>query len=102
MTQEDATRLVLELADAYRVNEELRVKHAGEPQRFMESEESLHAAVGKAADLAAQPEYFEAAVRAGLPGILRTVLRHENEDIVADALELLHEMTETDSLAELV
>lgn len=90
------------MVEAQQTNEKMRVKHAGEPREFMESEAELHAAVGTASDLAAQPEHFATAVRAGLCDVLRSLLRHENEDIVADTLEMLEEMTETDALAEQV
>ncbi|KAI6241435.1 DUF1716 domain-containing protein [Aphelenchoides fujianensis] len=73
-------------------NQELRIKFADEPQKFLESED-MHA-------LTAQVELYPALVKFGTVQLLLQLLAHENADIVAVVCNLLQELTDLDAMYE--
>jgi len=80
-------------------NELARAKHAGQPERFLDSEVELDEALKQARVLAAAPQLYPVIVAGGTLRSLLGLLSHDNADIAMDVVRLLAEMTDEDSLA---
>jgi len=91
---------VLALALERRATENLeaRVRHAGAPERFMESELDLDDAVRGVAGLAACPELFPVFVELGAVPTLLGLLGHANASLAADVVDVVRELTDAEAL----
>ncbi|EST06150.1 Beta-catenin-like protein 1, N-terminal [Kalmanozyma brasiliensis GHG001] len=82
-------------------NAEMRVKHATDPARFIDSEADLDAELKGLLVLTTQPAVFYGEfVRLGGPASLVGLLSHENADIAAAAIEVIEELTDEDVLTQ--
>ncbi|TKY84863.1 hypothetical protein EX895_005943 [Sporisorium graminicola] len=80
-------------------NAEMRVKHAQEPARFIDSEADLDAELKSLLVLTTQPVLFYSEfVKLGGAASLVGLLSHENADIAAAAIEVIEELTDDDVL----
>ncbi|KAJ0343430.1 hypothetical protein COL922a_000162 [Colletotrichum nupharicola] len=77
-------------------NAELRAKFANEPQKFIESEADLDAAIKDLSILAEHPDLYPQFVKLGCVDSLAGLLTHENTDIAIDAVEIIGELTDED------
>lgn len=93
-------KLAAALEKRYRTNMELRLKHADDPTKFLESELDLDEAVKSLLVVASTPQLYPDLVQAGAIPTLMTLITHDNADIAADALELLSELTDTDAVED--
>lgn len=93
-------RRVFSLEKRIKKNLEDRIKHAADPEKFMESELELDAEIRDLQLLAAQPELFETFVGTGIVPKLVGLLTHENSDIVVDTIDLLNELTGSDNFVD--
>jgi beta-catenin-like protein 1 len=66
--------------------------------RFVESELELHGQIKEVHAIATTPEHYVEVIRLGGLKTVINLLNHENEDIVAAAIDLLQEMTDADTL----
>jgi len=98
LTAKHARRLALAFERAYAENVKARAKYANSPEKFLESEIELDAEVKRLGSLAAAPELYPELVKLNVTPSLVAVLGHENEDVVADALEVLRELTDGDAV----
>lgn len=98
LTAKHARRLALAFERAYAENVKARAKYANAPEKFLESEIELDAEVKRLGSLAAAPELYPELVKLNVTPSLVAVLGHENEDVVADALEVLRELTDGDAV----
>ena len=98
--EEEVRKLLLQVRRAHSQNTEMRSKFPDEPERFFDSELALDDAIqaleaeannGISAGVCACPEGIE---------VLQDLLLHENEDIVADVVTVLSEMSDLSSLEE--
>ncbi|KAK2730437.1 DUF1716 domain-containing protein [Colletotrichum kahawae] len=80
-------------------NAELRAKFAKEPQKFIESEADLDAAIKDLSILAEHPDLYPQFVKLGCVDSLAGLLTHENTDIAIDAVEIIGELTDEDVYA---
>ncbi|KAE9572796.1 hypothetical protein CGMCC3_g11130 [Colletotrichum fructicola] len=80
-------------------NAELRAKFANEPQKFIESEADLDAAIKDLSILAEHPDLYPQFVKLGCVDSLAGLLTHENTDIAIDAVEIIGELTDEDVYA---
>ncbi|KAI9025686.1 Catenin-beta-like protein [Hyaloraphidium curvatum] len=87
-------RLVLKFEKALAKNEELRVKFADEPLKFMESEADLDEQVHALMAVTSAPQLYPELIKTGTVGSILGLLSHENTDIVLSAIELLDEVTD--------
>ena len=97
----DATRLqhlLLSFEKKITKNQQMRVKFADDPEKFMESEIALHDEVSQLLAVAASPELFPLLVSLGSVKSILGVLTHENTDISLAVLALLQELTDPDTL----
>mmetsp|Transcript_3198 Transcript_3198/g.10687 ORF Transcript_3198/g.10687 Transcript_3198/m.10687 type:complete len:603 (+) Transcript_3198:66-1874(+) len=97
-TAKHVRQLVLAFERAYAENVKQRVKHANTPAQFAESEIELDAEVKRLGTLATTPELYPEFVKLNAVPSIVAVLGHDNEDIVADALELVRELTDGDAV----
>lgn len=80
-------------------NAEMRVKHADNPARFIDSEADLDAELKGLLVLTTQPGLFYTEfVKLGGAASLVGLLSHENADIAAAAIEVIEELTDDDVL----
>ncbi|KAL6049631.1 Beta-catenin-like protein 1 [Balamuthia mandrillaris] len=93
-------KLIVAFEKKININQELRVKYAAEPERFMESEVDLDEALKELHVLATAPELYADFVKLNAVASLLGLLLHDNHDIAIDAVELLKELTEPDAFAE--
>lgn len=112
-------RMILNFEKRVLKNQELRVKFPDAPEkwvaylwtlwshpyfeflyRFMESEFELHEAIQQLHALATVPELYVVAVEQKLVPTLLGLLAHDNTDISVAVVNLLQELTDTDTLNE--
>ncbi|SNX82651.1 related to nuclear associated protein [Melanopsichium pennsylvanicum] len=80
-------------------NAEMRVKHADDPSRFIDSEADLHTEIKSLLILTTSPTlFYPEFVKLGGAGSLAGLLTHENADISAAAIEVIEEVTDDDVL----
>jgi len=93
-------KLVLSFEKKLRDNLEARMKHAADPDKFVDSELDLDEEIHKLHSLAAVPHLYPELVRLKvLPSVLG-LLSHENTDIAAAALAVLRDLTDPDALED--
>ncbi|KAJ9505301.1 hypothetical protein QJQ45_028331 [Haematococcus lacustris] len=93
-------RLVTAFEKKYKDNLEQRMRHADEPEKFLESEVDLDETVKGLAQVAGSPELYPLLVELNPVPTLMACLGHENTDIAADALDVLRELTDADAVEE--
>ena len=101
ITERGIKRVVAGLERRIRRNQELRMKHTDEPQRFLDSEMELHEVLRKLIALAGEPELYRQLIAQGCTPLLLELLQHGNMDIVAAALDLIKDLTDADSVEDL-
>jgi beta-catenin-like protein 1 len=87
-------RMVLALEKKINANQMARLKYAGDPRRFMDSEVELDEEINRLSQVAASPELYPKLVELGAVGSLVSLLGHENTDLVADVISVLRELTD--------
>eukprot|EP00301_Raphidiophrys_heterophryoidea_P004714 c12028_g1_i1.p1 GENE.c12028_g1_i1~~c12028_g1_i1.p1 ORF type:complete len:599 (-),score=189.94 c12028_g1_i1:167-1858(-) len=92
--------MVLQLEKKINRNQQLRMKYQDEPKKFVESEVDLHDQIGELQSVASVPELYPTLVRLGLVPHLLQLLSHENVDISVDVVDLLHELLDSDTVAD--
>ncbi|KAI0006833.1 Catenin-beta-like protein [Xylariaceae sp. FL0662B] len=80
-------------------NLEQRAKYAVEPQRFIASEADLDAEIKALGILTEHPVLYAEFVRLGCAASLVGLLAHENSDVAIDAVEIIQELTDDDTVA---
>jgi len=93
-------KMVLQLERKVKRNQELRIKHADEPDQYMKSEVDLDEEVKRFTMLATHPHLFgDFVTLEGIP-VLVGLLNHVNTDIAVDVFEVLSELTDPDVIGE--
>lgn len=95
-------KMVLNLEKKHAKNQELRIKHTEQPERFMDSEIELHVEIGKCLTIATQPQLYPTFVECGGVKLVISLLTHPNSDIVLGVVDLLHELTDNDIISEAI
>ena len=91
-------KLVLSFERRYAANMEARLKHADAPEKFVDSEVDLDEEIRRLKSLAGHPELYPEFVRLNAVPSILGLFTHDNPDIAADAVELLHELTDADAV----
>eukprot|EP00892_Ulva_mutabilis_P003222 jgi/Ulvmu1/12900/UM098_0088.1 len=94
-------RIVAGIERRIRRNQELRLKHADDPRRFLDSELELNELLTKLSALAGEPELYNQLVDQKSVPLLLELLQHENVDVVLAVVELLRDLTDADSVEDL-
>jgi beta-catenin-like protein 1 len=100
MDESAVKKLCIQLDKKLKKNQEMRVKHAGDPEKFMASEIDLNMAVQEMHAVATQPSLYGKMVEMGIVQIIIHLLAHENTDIVGSSVHLLQELCDIEILSE--
>ena len=81
-----------------RINEnmQMRMKYPDRPEKFLDSELELFQELKRLHVLATAPEVYPSFVKTKCVPSLLGLLSHENADISADVIDLIHELTDAD------
>ncbi|MDB9924883.1 beta-catenin-like protein 1 [bacterium] len=91
-------KLVLTFERRYSNNQQARLKHPSNPEKFVDSEVDLDEALRALSGLAGYPELYPEFCRLNTVPSILGLLAHDNPDVASHALELLHELTDSDSI----
>eukprot|EP00928_Gymnodinium_smaydae_P024700 TRINITY_DN19914_c0_g6_i1.p1 TRINITY_DN19914_c0_g6~~TRINITY_DN19914_c0_g6_i1.p1 ORF type:complete len:710 (-),score=216.59 TRINITY_DN19914_c0_g6_i1:72-2093(-) len=100
LTETSLKRMVLQLQRKVKVNQDLRIKHSDEPDKFLKSEVDLDEEVKRFTILGAHPELYPCFLKLGALPDLVGLLNHVNTDIAVDVFEVLSELTDPDVIGE--
>ncbi|KAG8745792.1 hypothetical protein FRC10_007054 [Ceratobasidium sp. 414] len=90
-------RLLSKLEKAVAKNQDQRSKYPNAPEKFIDSEADLDAAIKALLPLAQVPTVsYPELIKSGATTLLVGLLSHENMDIVIDVVEVIHEFADED------
>ncbi|CAE7171719.1 unnamed protein product [Rhizoctonia solani] len=90
-------RLLSKLEKVVAKNQDQRSKYPNAPEKFIDSEADLDAAIKALLPLAQVPTIaYPELIKSGATALLVGLLSHENMDIVIDVVEVIHEFTDED------
>ncbi|KAF9969932.1 hypothetical protein BGZ73_007502 [Actinomortierella ambigua] len=95
-------KMILKFEKAINKNQEMRVKYADDPAKFMESEADLDEEIKNLMALTQAPQHYVALVELNSASSILNLLLHENIDIAIDAIELIKELTDEEVIASAV
>ncbi|CAK9077284.1 Beta-catenin-like protein 1 (Nuclear-associated protein) (NAP) [Durusdinium trenchii] len=93
-------RMHLQFERKVKVNRELRIKHADDPDKFLKSEVDLDEEIKKFTLVATHPELYGSLLKLETLPLLVGMLNHVNTDIAVDIFEVLSELTDPEVLSE--
>lgn len=88
--------MILKFEKAINKNQEMRVRYADQPEKFMESEADLDEEIKNLLSLTEAPQMYPEFVKLGSVASLMSLLSHENTDIAIDTIDLINELTDED------
>jgi len=88
--------MILKFEKAINKNQEMRVRYADQPEKFMESEADLDEEIKNLLTLTEAPQMYPEFVNLGSVASLMSLLSHENTDIAIDTIDLINELTDED------
>ncbi|KAJ4462274.1 putative ARM repeat superfamily protein [Paratrimastix pyriformis] len=89
-------RLAMVLEKRFAKNQELRLKFAEDPQKFVESELELDEAIKKLLVLTEYPHLYPVLLETGALRTLLGLLVHDNVDLAVEVVALLNDLTDPD------
>ncbi|CAO3640850.1 unnamed protein product [Cunninghamella blakesleeana] len=89
-------RMILKFEKAINKNQELRMRYADDPTKFMESEADLDEEIKNLLVLTQAPHLYGELVKLNSVSSLVSLLSHENTDISIDAIDLISELLDED------
>jgi beta-catenin-like protein 1 len=101
MTKDSLIICLNNLEHHYNKNKELRKKYNNKPELYADSEADLHEEIKVLQRIAAYPDLITILIENKGIELLITLLEHENNDITADAVIVIDEITDGDFLQEL-
>lgn len=96
MTSSNVKKMILKFEKAINKNQEMRVRYADQPEKFMESEADLDEEIKNLMALTEAPEMYPELVKLGTVPSLLALIGHENTDIAIGAIELINELIDED------
>ena len=93
-------RMVLKFEKILTKNQELRIKYAQEPSKFIESEADLDEEIKNLNGISSYPDLYPLLIQLGTLNSILSLLAHENTDIVIATVSLLNEWTDEDVVAQ--
>lgn len=88
--------MILKFEKAISKNQEMRVRYAEQPEKFMESEADLDEEIKNLLCLTEAPELYPHLVKLGTVSSLLSLIGHENTDIAIDTIDLVNELIDED------
>ena len=89
-------KLIFSFEKKSQKNQEMRIKHADNPEKFMDSEIELNQAVLDMKAIATVPHHYHFIVELNAVKTLLNLLSHQNSDIASAVVDLLQELTDND------
>nr|NP_649847.1 uncharacterized protein Dmel_CG11964 [Drosophila melanogaster]AAF54309.1 uncharacterized protein Dmel_CG11964 [Drosophila melanogaster]AAK93367.1 LD41978p [Drosophila melanogaster]ACL90576.1 CG11964-PA [synthetic construct] len=100
LDEQSLKKLILVFEKRNLKNQEMRIKFADSPEKFMDSEVELHTVIQELKGVATVPDLYPILVDLhGLHSLLE-LLAHQNTDIAVAVVDLLQEVTDVDILGE--
>ncbi|XP_030374857.1 beta-catenin-like protein 1 [Scaptodrosophila lebanonensis] len=100
LDEQGLKKLILVFEKRNLKNQEMRIKFADNPEKFMDSEVELHTVIQDLKAVATVPDLYPLLVELhGLHSLLE-LLAHQNTDISVAIVDLLQELTDVDILGE--
>ncbi|XP_043949325.1 beta-catenin-like protein 1 isoform X1 [Drosophila biarmipes] len=100
LDEQSLKKLILVFEKRNLKNQEMRIKFADSPEKFMDSEVELHTVIQELKGVATVPDLYPLLVELhGLHSLLE-LLAHQNTDIAVAVVDLLQEVTDVDILGE--
>jgi len=100
LDEQSLKKLILVFEKRNLKNQEMRIKFADSPEKFMDSEVELHTVIQELKGVATVPDLYPLLVELhGLHSLLE-LLSHQNTDIAVAVVDLLQEVTDVDILGE--
>ncbi|GAN06851.1 DUF1716-domain-containing protein [Mucor ambiguus] len=96
LTTANVKKMILKFEKAINKNQEMRVRYADQPEKFMESEADLDEEIKNLLTLTEAPHMYPEFVNLGSVASLMALLSHENTDIAIDTIDLINELTDED------
>lgn len=96
LTATNVKKMILKFEKAINKNQEMRVRYADQPEKFMESEADLDEEIKNLLSLTEAPQMYPEFVKLGSVASLMSLLSHENTDIAIDTIDLINELTDED------
>lgn len=96
LTATNVKKMILKFEKAINKNQEMRVRYADQPEKFMESEADLDEEIKSLLSLTEAPQMYPEFVKLGSVPSLLSLLSHENTDIAIDTIDLINELTDED------
>ncbi|KAJ3160167.1 hypothetical protein HDU86_001003 [Geranomyces michiganensis] len=93
-------KMILKFEKVINKNQDLRVKYADTPLKFIESEADLDEEIKNMVAASAAPEHYATLVELGTHVSILGLLSHENTDISIATVNLLNELTDEDLVTE--
>eukprot|EP00923_Selenidium_pygospionis_P031705 GHVN01056096.1.p2 GENE.GHVN01056096.1~~GHVN01056096.1.p2 ORF type:complete len:172 (+),score=46.67 GHVN01056096.1:1693-2208(+) len=100
ITTTNLQRVMTQFEAKVKKNQEMRIKHKDQPEKFLKSEVDLDEEVKKFKQLPASPDLIDLFVSGGGFGTLVAQLSHPNVDVAAEVVGVLEEMTDPEVVAE--
>ncbi|KAI8991535.1 DUF1716-domain-containing protein [Mycotypha africana] len=96
LTANNVKKMILKFEKAINKNQEMRVRYADQPEKFMESEADLDEEIKNLLALTEAPHLYPEFVKLGSVASLLSLLSHENTDIAIDTIDLINELIDED------
>ncbi|KAG1449762.1 hypothetical protein G6F46_007877 [Rhizopus delemar] len=96
LTANSVKKMILKFEKAISKNQEMRVRYAEQPEKFMESEADLDEEIKNLLCLTEAPELYPHLVKLGTVSSLLSLIGHENTDIAIDTIDLVNELIDED------
>ncbi|CEG80476.1 hypothetical protein RMATCC62417_14809 [Rhizopus microsporus] len=88
--------MILKFEKAINKNQEMRVRYADQPEKFMESEADLDEEIKNLLALTEAPELYTELIQLGTVTSLLSLLSHDNTDIAIDTIDVINELIDED------
>ncbi|KAI7903181.1 Catenin-beta-like protein [Cokeromyces recurvatus] len=89
-------KMILKFEKTINKNQEMRVRYADQPEKFMESEADLDEEIKNLLTLTEAPHMYPELIKLGTVNSLMSLLSHENTDIAIDTIDLINELIDED------
>ncbi|EPT30741.1 beta-catenin family protein 1, putative [Toxoplasma gondii ME49] len=100
LTEANLRRAVAQLERRIKKNQQDRIRHAEDPEKWIKSEVDLDEEIKRWKQLAADPALYPLFIEARGLELLLSLLNHSNQDIQLEVIDVLAEFTDADTLAE--
>jgi len=94
-------KMILKFEKVLSKNQQLRMKYADDPLKFMDSEADLDEEIKRMMSASTTPQFYPKLVELETVKSILSLLTHENTDISIACIDLINELTDEDVLGEI-